>query len=92
MSTNQFVVRIVQPSAKPALPKVDNSLQSARKNANLLFSKIMNVSIGSLVGITAGVVIYLMLKIIGLNIGGVESSVIIGLPSILMILASFVIC
>jgi hypothetical protein len=54
--------------------------------------KIMDVLTGSTMGIVAGVAIYLMLKLVGINFGGLESSLIIGLPSVLAILTSLVVC
>ncbi len=50
--------------------------------------KAFNILAGSGVGFAAGMAIYLMLKTIGLNFGGLESSIIIGLPSILGIITS----
>lgn len=88
MSSNQFVVRIVEPSTKPALPRVVNipSARSAKK-ANA----ITNICVGSAIGFLAGFVTFIMLKVLGLNFGGMESSLIIGLPSALGVLTSFVI-
>ena len=54
-------------------------------------SRASNILTGSAVGLATGLVIYLMLRTVGANFGGLESSVIIGLPSILGILTSFVI-
>ena len=47
--------------------------------------------IGSGIGLFAGAVIYLMLKLIGINYSGLESSLIIGLPAVFSLLASYVV-
>jgi len=88
VNTNQFVVRIVKPSAKPALPEVVKlpSAKSTRK-ANA----ITNICVGSVIGFLAGLVTFIMLKVLGLSFGGMESSLIIGLPSALGLFTSFVI-
>ena len=54
-------------------------------------SRAANILSGSAVGFAAGLVIYLMLRTVGANFRGLESSVIIGLPSVLGILTSFAI-
>lgn len=87
MNSKEFVVRIVKPSTKPALPKVD-PLSVKSKKSKLFLKKALNILTGSGVGFAAGMAIYLMLKTIGLNFGGLESSIIIGLPSILGIITS----
>jgi len=50
-----------------------------------------NILAGSVVGLAAGVITYLVLNYFGLPLGNLESSVIIGLPALLGILTSFVI-
>ena len=88
MNTNQFVVRIVKPSTKPALPEVIK-LPSAKDTKKT--NAITNICIGSAIGFLAGFVTFIMLKVLGLNFGGMESSLIIGLPSALGLFTSFVI-
>ncbi|OGC09059.1 hypothetical protein A3F86_01225 [candidate division WOR-1 bacterium RIFCSPLOWO2_12_FULL_45_9] len=89
MSTNQFVVRIVSPSAQPHLSKFSPADLNRKKYTRL--SREQNIIIGSALGFAVGLIIYLMTKILGIDFGGLESSVIIGLPAILGILTSFVI-
>ncbi len=91
MNPKEYVVRIVKPKNKPALPKAALLNMKSRKN-KIFLKRSLNILAGSGVGFAAGIVVYLMLKIIGINFGGLESSVIIGLPAILGILTSFVIC
>ena len=87
--TKEHVVRIVKPSSKPALPKKKTIPSTiSRKKRTHSLPKALNILIGSGMGIVAGVVIYIMLKSSGINFGGVESSIIIGLPAILGILIS----
>ena len=90
--TKERVVRIVKPSSKPVLPKT-KLIPSAnsRKKRTLSIPKALNILIGSGIGIAAGVVIYIMLKSSGISFGGLESSIIIGLPAILGILTSLTI-
>jgi len=47
--------------------------------------------IGSGTGVFAGAVIYLMLKLTGINYSGLESSLIIGLPALFGLLAAYVV-
>lgn len=87
MNSRSFVVRIVTPSSKPALPK-----RAAKKSINKSFlTKPLNILLGSGMGFAAGLLIYVMLKASGLNMGNLESSLIIGFPSVIGIATSFVI-
>ena len=87
MNSNGYVVRIVKPSSKPALPKAD----PLPRPASNLFSKPLYLITGSGLGVLAGMVIYLTLRTMGISCGGLESSVIIGLPAILGVITSFAI-
>lgn len=87
MNSKGYVVRIVKPSSKPALPKADPSPTPSPK----LFSKPLYLIAGSGLGVAAGMVIYLTLRTMGISFGGLESSVIIGLPAILGVITSFAI-
>ncbi|MEA3493767.1 MAG: hypothetical protein U9R38_05215 [Candidatus Margulisiibacteriota bacterium] len=58
---------------------------------NALTVRMVNILIGSSIGITAGLLIYIILNSIGVNFGSLESSLIIGLPSILGTVTSLVI-
>ena len=53
--------------------------------------RMVNILIGSSIGITAGLLIFLILNSIGVDFGGLESSLIIGLPSVLGMVTSLVI-
>ncbi len=57
----------------------------------LFITKSFNIIAGSAMGIAAGLVIYLMLKFVGADFGSLETSLIIGLPSILGTVTSLVI-
>jgi hypothetical protein len=88
-STRSYTVRIVKPSPEPALPKIELApLPQPGKKKNRFVLKIFNNLLGSMIGMTAGVAIYLMLKLVGINFGGLESTLIIGFPSALGILTS----
>ena len=50
-----------------------------------------NMLIGSVLGLSVGVITYLILNYLGLPLGNLESSVIIGIPALLAILTSFAI-
>jgi len=91
MSSKTFIVRLVKPSPEPALPKRTYKLKGKHKKGSFL-SKPINIFLGSSIGFAAGIIVFLMLKQIGISFGGLESSIIIGLPSVLGILASIVIC
>ena len=82
----KYVVRIVEPSSKPALPKAGpvQKLKSSGK-------KHLNIVIGSLIGLAAGVCSYLILKAFGICLGSLESSVIVGLPALIGLITSFAI-
>ena len=93
MNSRQFVVRIVKPSPEPALPRVQLAAPPKPiKKRSRLFMKVLDVLTGSTMGIFAGVAIYLMLKLVGIDFGGLESSLIIGLPGALAIITSLVVC
>ncbi len=89
MHTKQIVVRIVKPASKPTIPEI-KSVKSIKKGKAFL-SKTLNILAGSGIGLGVGAAIYLMLKLSGLNFGSLESSFIIGLPSALGIITSYVI-
>jgi len=92
MKNKEVVVRIIHPSAKPALPKKKVSEEpEMSEGKNILFSKSLNILTGSGIGLAAGLLIYLMLKSFGLYLGGMESTFIIGLPALLGIATSFAI-
>jgi len=87
-SSKENIVRLVRPSSQPVLPKKTSPSADLRKKRNVFLPKTFNILIGSGIGCAAGLIIYLMLKSTGVNFGGMESSIIIGLPSILGILTS----
>lgn len=60
-------------------------------NGNESTARTANILIGSSIGIGAGLLIYIILSSIGVNFGGFESSLIIGLPSVLGMVTSLVI-
>lgn len=91
MNTKEYVVRIVKPSSKPALPKADHPLGPKPRKNKIFPKKASNILLGSGMGFGAGLVIYLMLKVFGINFGGVESTLIIGFPSVLGIFTSLAI-
>lgn len=88
MGQNEYVVRIVEPSSKPALPKPRPILRI--KPIDLL-KKRLNILFGSGIGLMAGIVIYLMLNSLGISLGSLESSIIVGFPALLGIITSFAI-
>jgi hypothetical protein len=91
-STRSYTVRIVKPSPEPALPKIELApLPQPGRKINRLVLKIFNILFGSMIGLTSGVAIYLMLKLVGVNFGGLESILVIGFPSALGILTSLVV-
>ncbi|MFC1571265.1 hypothetical protein ACFL31_01775 [Candidatus Margulisiibacteriota bacterium] len=89
MNTKSIVVRLVSPSDKPALPKRKKLARVS--NENPLLTRSLNILTGSGIGLMTGIAIYFMLKLIGINFGGLESSLIIGFPSALGIITSLVI-
>ena len=89
MSSGEYVVRIIKSSEKPALPKTDPLPEVEFNKNRSLLEKTLNILAGSSLGFAAGLIVYFMLKSAGAEFGGVETSFIIGLPSILGILTSF---
>jgi hypothetical protein len=85
------IVRLVRPSSQPVLPKKTTHSANLRKKREIILPKSVNILIGSGIGCAAGLIIHLMLKSTGVNFGGVESSIVIGLPAILGILTSLVV-
>jgi len=53
--------------------------------------KLLNITVGSAIGIIAGILIHALLKSSGLTFGGFESSLVIGLPAALGTFTSLVI-
>jgi len=92
MNSKQFVVRIVQPSTDPLKQQITQSPKvNIPSKTSLFIAKIKNILTGSMIGCLAGLTVFLMLKLIGVNYSGLESSLIIGLPSALGIITSLVI-
>ena len=92
MNAKQFVVRIVQPSADPLKQQIKlPPMVKIPSKTSLLIDRVMNILTGSMMGCLAGLTVFLMLKMIGVNYGGLETSLIIGLPSALGILTSLVV-
>ena len=91
MNDKQFVVRIVNPSPKPHIPEVKLALPVRPNGQPPLLSKAFNIFFGSLIGLTSGVAIFLMLKLVGINFGGLESTLVIGFPSALGLITSLVV-
>lgn len=60
-------------------------------NGNESTARTANILIGSSIGISAGLLIYIILRSIGVDLVGLESSLIIGLPSVLGTVTSLVI-
>lgn len=89
MNTNKYVVRIVKPENNPSLPQKDPIPRAQISKKKTLPGKTLSFLTGSCLGIAAGLAVYLMLRSAGAEIGGVETSFIIGLPSALGILTSF---
>lgn len=92
MKTSQYSVRIIHSSSQPHLPKSESKKAASNSKRNLFSTRESNLIIGSGIGFLAGVVIFLMFKFTGgVNYGGLETSLIIGLPSLLGLIASFVV-
>jgi hypothetical protein len=91
MKTSQYSVRIIHSSSNPHLPSTESKKLASNSKKNLFASRESNLIIGSGIGFFAGIIIFLMFKFIGVNYGGLETSLIIGLPSLLGLIASFVV-
>ncbi len=86
MNAKEIVVRIVKSSDQPAIPR---AVLIPKRDRDPLFEKTSNILTGSSLGLTVGLSIYLLFKIVGVDLGPLESSVIIGLPSLLGTVTSF---
>ncbi|MBN2058712.1 MAG: hypothetical protein JW782_07940 [Candidatus Saganbacteria bacterium] len=91
MNSDTYIVRIVTPSDKPSLPKLSYKVLTSNKKLHRTFERALNIIIGSLMGLSAGVVAHLALQLVGFNVSGMETSLIISLPSVFGLLASLVI-
>jgi len=91
MKNREVVVRIIYPSDKPSLHKKNIAVEPEIIEKRGLLSKALNILTGSSIGLLAGLLIYLMLKFSGLDLGGMESTFIIGLPALLGIATSLAI-
>ena len=85
MNDKKYTVRIVRPLNKPYLskPKIRKIKNKTKPSLNIL--------IGSTLGGLSGIAIFTMLKFMGIDFGGVESSLIIGLPAFLGLITSVVV-
>ena len=86
MNAKEIVVRIVKSSDQPAIPR---AVLIPKRDRDPLFENTSNILTGSSLGLTVGLSIYLLFKIVGVDLGPLESSVIIGLPSLLGTVTSF---
>jgi len=82
-----FAVRIVKPSDQPAVPKQHFSI---KQTALSFLERSLHFLAGSSIGLAAGVIIYLMLHIIGIDLGNLESTLLISGPAILGIITSLI--
>lgn len=89
MTNKPLIVRIVSPADEPALPKAEVPVVSSIDDKNI-FDKHSKIISGSMLGLAAGLIVYMMLKFTGIDLGGVESSFIIGMPSFLGVMTSLV--
>ena len=92
MNSRDVVVRIVQPAAEPTLhhPAIAPLLPETPRQNNLLV-RTLNIIGGSLIGLAAGVAIYLALKLTGLDTGTLGSTLIVGFPAACGLLTSIVV-
>lgn len=84
-----FTVRIVEPSNKPNVAHAKIYHVPQKSFAIKVMEKTLHFCLGSGTGLIAGAIIYLLLVILGVRLGGMESSIIIGLPSFLGLAATF---
>ena len=92
MNTKQFVVRIVHSSTDPLKQQLKHSpLVNLPSKSSLFIDRVKNITAGSMIGCLAGLTVFLMLKLVGVNYSGLETSLIIGLPAILGIATSLVV-
>ncbi|MBU1026791.1 MAG: hypothetical protein KKA31_03575 [Candidatus Margulisbacteria bacterium] len=87
MNSSEYVVRIVKASDKPALPQVEAPAVFKITQKNFIKSLFMGLGLG----FVCGLVIFLTLKSIGVNFLAAESSIIIGLPTVLGTISALVI-
>jgi hypothetical protein len=86
----EIQVRIIRPQPEDAVPRfMIKEIEPPKENPLLKLSK--KVLSGGLIGAILGLGIYLALKFCGINFGGVETSIVVGIPSALGIFTSYVI-
>jgi hypothetical protein len=86
MNSRHIIVRIINPSVNPALPKFTPLINLKFHQSPV--TKTANIAVGSASGVIAGLIVYSMLNLCGLNLGGLESFIIICLPALLGIVTS----
>jgi len=84
-----FAVRIVEASNKPSIAHTKNYQIPQKSIAIKVMEKTLHFCLGSGTGLIAGSIIYLLLVVLGVNLGGIESGIIIGLPSIVGLVTTF---
>lgn len=89
MNTKDVVVRLVAPSTKAALPAMPT--RPIRRYRDPVLEKGSNIFAGSCMGFLVGTLVYVLLKYSGVDCGGLETSLIIGLPSFLGTVTSLVV-
>ncbi|MFA4967054.1 MAG: hypothetical protein WC624_02395 [Candidatus Margulisiibacteriota bacterium] len=86
----EIQVRIVSPQPENAVPRFDIKDEIVIDESEFL-KLAKKLSSGGAVGIILGVGIYLALQICGVKFGGIETSIVLGIPLLTGLLASYVI-
>lgn len=86
----EIQVRIIRSQPEDAVPRFMVK-EIAKNQENALFNTIKKILSGGLIGIGLGLGIFAALKICGINFGGLETSLMVGIPSLLGIVTSYII-
>ncbi|MFH1825960.1 MAG: hypothetical protein ABH823_01535 [bacterium] len=87
MNSRAFTGRIVKAKEKPIPQMIKREIRLLKSESSSLF----NIAAGSCLGFTAGLIVCGMLKFAGVQLGGVEAYLLIGLPSVLGTFTSLVV-
>ena len=86
----EIQVRLISPQPENSVPHlvINDEIEAEESGFMKLARKLLN---GGTVGIILGVGIYLALEVCGVKFGSVETSIVLGIPLLTGLLASYVI-
>lgn len=82
---------MIRPNTEETVTRTISSTESVAIEAPDPFRNILKLLSGGGLGALIGLTLFAIIQLVGIRFGGVETSILVGLPSLLGILASYVI-